>query len=123
VRRNVGFLVLLELSAVGCGAGWRRPAQLAPGPWAPRQQVQVWSEGQAVRWHAVVVGADSISGAPFLQPPECDSCRLALPLARVDSVRVGKPAAGFWKTFGLVVGVPMALLILYCREEACFPKT
>lgn len=123
MQRNAFFLVLLELGAVGCGAGWRRPVQLTPGPWAPRQQVQVWSEGRVERWHGVVVGAHSISGSPYLRPPDCDSCRRALPLVRVDSVRVGKPVAAFWKTIGLVVGVSMGLLILYCRGEACFPES
>jgi hypothetical protein len=62
---------------------------LEPGSLSPRQQVQVWSGGTARRWHAVQVGADSISGIPFIQATTCDSCRIALPRAAVDSVRQG----------------------------------
>lgn len=106
-----------------CGAGWHRPAQLEPGAWAPRQQVEVWSGGSARRWHAVTVGPDSISGVSFLQPPACDSCRIALPLAAVDSVRLGDPVAGFWKTAGLVLGVPLLIWGIACATTSgyCLP--
>ena len=113
---------LLGLSTLACGAGWHQPPPMVPGALKPRQQVQVWSGGQAARWHGVVVRADSISGVPFMRPLDCDSCRRALPRASVDSVRLGNPVAGFWKTFGLVVGVPFALLVLYCWD-GCFPET
>lgn len=118
-RNFVG--VLLGLSTLGCGAGWHQPAQLAPGALKPRQQVQVWSGGRAVRWHGVVVRTDSVSGVPYSKPLPCDSCRRAIPLASVDSVRVGNPVAGFWKTFGLALAVPMGLLVLYCWD-GCFPE-
>jgi hypothetical protein len=82
----------------------------------------VWVGGQAQRWHGVVVGADSISGVAFLQHLGCDSCRRVIPLAVVDSVRVGRPVAGFWKTMGLVVGLPAALLAVICWN-GCIPET
>lgn len=115
-------LCMLVSGVAGCGAGWHQPPQLTPGPWAPRQQVQVWSAGQMERWHAVVVGADSISGAPYVRPTVCDSCRRSLPRTAVDSVRVGNPVAGFWKTFGLFLVLPIVLLTIYC-SGACFPGT
>ena len=114
----------LGLSTAACGAGWHQPAHLTPGPWPIRQQVQVWSERQALRWHAVVVLQDSISGVPFLAAPACDSCRRTLPLAVVDSVRVGRPVAGFWKTVGLVIGLPFAAFMVLCGGgDGCFPET
>jgi hypothetical protein len=78
-----------------------------------------------LRWHAVVVRHDSISGVPFVRPPDCDSCRRALPLDLVDSVRVGHPVTGFWKTLGLVVGIPLAVLGVLCGFDGrgCFPET
>lgn len=112
---------LLGIGTLACGAGWRQPPQLVPGTLKPRQQVQVWSGGQAARWHGVEVRADSISGVPFMRPLDCDSCRRSLLRASVDSVRVGHPVAGFWKTLGLVVGVPFALLVLYCWDGGCHP--
>ena len=116
MRRQQLLAGLVGLSTLGCGAGWHQPPQLTPGPWPPRQQVQVWSSGQALRWHSVAIEGDSISGVPFVQAPDCDSCRGSVPLDDVDSVRVGNPVAGFLKTLGLVVGVPALLLVIACAE-------
>jgi hypothetical protein len=79
-------------------------------------------DGQAERWHEVAVGRDSMWGVPFLQSPTCATCRRAVPLAAVDSVRVGKPVTGFWKTVGLFVGIPFAVLAAICWS-GCFPET
>ena len=108
-------LVVLQM---GCGAGWRTRS-LVDGPLPRRQQAQVWTEGRAQRWHALVVGPDSISGVPFTQPPACDSCRVAVPRDLVDSVRLGNPSAGFWKTMGLVVGIPIVAVVAICRTDTC----
>jgi hypothetical protein len=64
-----------------------------------------------------VIADDSISGVPFTSSPSCDSCRVAVPRAMVDSVRLGNPTAGFWKSVGLGVGVTFAAAILICRFE------
>ena len=113
-RRTIALVTGGALLSAACGAGWHRPAQLEPGPLARRQQVEVWSGGAARRWHAVRVGPDSISGIPFLRPTNCDSCRTALPRAAVDSVRLGDPMEGFWKTVGLVVLAPTLVLAFLC---------
>jgi hypothetical protein len=111
---------LLVLEA--CGAGWHQPRHLAPEPLPPRQQVQVWREGKETRWHAVTLTDDSITGVPFLQPVSCDSCRRAFPRTAVDSIRLGNPVAGFWKTFGLVVAVPAVALGILCGTHGgCYP--
>ena len=125
MRRHHLICGALALSTAACGAGWRQPAHLPPGPWPTGQQVQVWSERQALRWHAVVVLQDSISGVPFLAPPACDTCRRTLLLAVVDSVRVGRPVAGFWKTVGLVIGLPLAAFMVLCGggSGGCIPAT
>jgi hypothetical protein len=68
-----------------------------------------------MRWHGVVIRSDSISGIPFLQRLECDSCRRAVPLADVDSVRVGNPAAGFWRSVGLTLGLTAAVALVVCK--------
>jgi hypothetical protein len=104
----------LAVVCAACGAGWHRPAQLAPGPLSPRQQVEVWSGGAVRRWHAVQVGPDSISGIAFLLPITCDACRTAVPRSAVDSVRLGDPVGGFWGTFGTVVAVPGFILLIAC---------
>jgi hypothetical protein len=121
MRRRLLWYGLMTLSTTACGAGWRQPAQLTPGPWPARRQVQIWVGPEMARWHGVVIRSDSISGVPFLEPPDCDSCRRVLPLARVDSVRVGNPEAGFWKTLGLVVGIPVLAFAIICSDETGGP--
>jgi hypothetical protein len=105
------------LGTQGCGAGWHQRHDLPPGVLRPRQQVQVWQGGHALRWHAVAMTADSVTGIPFLKPATCDSCRVAVPRSSVDSLRFGNPVAGFWKTIGLVVGIPMLLFAIICSTS------
>ena len=80
----------------------------------PRQQVQVWQHGTALQWHAVQLTVDSVSGIPFVKPVECDSCRIRLPRANVDSLRLGNPVAGFWKTMALAAAILITPLIILC---------
>jgi|SRR6478672_5841279 hypothetical protein len=101
---------------VSCGAGWRRSATVTPGEWPARQQVQVWSGTRSYQWHALVVTADSFTGIPFHEPVDCAGCRRGVARSAVDSVRVGRPVAGFWKTFGLVIGGGVAILAVCCRS-------
>jgi hypothetical protein len=112
-RRAAGFW-LLALSQAGCGAGWRRTGELQPGPLPPRQQFEVWHNGRAERMHAVLLTADSISGIPYLRPEDCDTCRVALARTAVDSVRLGHPERGFWKSVGLVLGGALVLGVVAC---------
>jgi hypothetical protein len=70
--------------------------------------VRVWQHDAVLRWHAVVIAPDSVSGIPWLQPIDCDSCRIAVPRATVDSLQVGNPSGGWWKTVGIALGL-MAL--------------
>lgn len=104
----LAFLLLTQ----SCGAGWRRVSEFEG--LVPRQQVQVWHQGQALRWHALEVRPDSVSGIPYHRPITCDSCRLAVPRGAVDSIRVGDPVDGFWKTVALVAGVAVGAGIAYC---------
>lgn len=115
------LVLLLALGVNACGAGWRR-TELPVGTLKPRQQVQLWRGGRATQWHALVVTADTVSAVPFTRPPECDSCRISIPRMEVDSVRLGNPMAGFWKTVGLVLGLPLAALIVVCIETGSWPN-
>ena len=62
-----------------------------------------------VRWHGVTVTTDSMSGIPFQRPLDCDSCRVAVELTTIDSVRIGSPEGAFWKSAGLVYLFMLAL--------------
>jgi hypothetical protein len=115
--------VLLAAGILGCGAGWHQPPEISPGPWPKRQQVQIWIDDHSRQWHSLVVGHDSVSGVPFTKDPDCENCRQVLALSAVDSVRVGNPVAGFWKSVGLFVAVPMAILVLICGGDNCISET
>jgi hypothetical protein len=114
----LGGAALLQL---GCGAGWRRVAPAEEGALAPRQQVQLWVTGTSVRLHGVEFRHDSVSGIRFLLPLECDSCRVAWPMAVVDSIRTGNPASGLWKGVGLVLGTSIVVAFVGCAaSRTCY---
>jgi hypothetical protein len=108
----------LLLPQAACGAGWHRIDPVAPSNLPRRQQVQVWRGGEKTQLHSIRLSADSISGVPFVQPPECDSCRVSLPSSSVDSLRAGNPSGGFWKTTGLVLGGIVVLAVIGCATSA-----
>jgi hypothetical protein len=66
-----------------------------------------------LRLHGVIVGADTVSGIPFLKSLDCDSCRVRIQQAEVDSLRIGEPVDSFWKTAAL--GAAVGLLFLCHR--------
>jgi hypothetical protein len=69
-----------------------------------------------LRLHGVIVGADTVSGILFIKSLDCDSCRVAIGQAEVDSLRIGAPVDGFWKTAAL--GALVGLFVL-CRLGGC----
>lgn len=58
-----------------------------PDPIAPADRYEFWSHGTGHQLHAVRVVGDSVIGVPWWNDPSCDSCRVALARADVDSVR------------------------------------
>jgi hypothetical protein len=114
VRLRSAVLLAALLPQTACGAGWHRIDPVAPGRLPLRQQVQVWQGGRRLQLHAVRVAGDSISGVPYVQPPDCDSCRVGVPSTSVDSLRAGNPSGGFWKTTGLVLGGMFVLAAIGC---------
>jgi hypothetical protein len=118
--RSVLLLAAL-LPQSACGAGWHRIEPAVPSNLPQRQQVQVWKGGHRLQLHALKVTGDSISGIPYTQHPDCDSCRVSVAAASVDSIRAGNPSAGFWKTTGLVIGGMFVLTAIGCATttSAC----
>ena len=120
LQRSTAGMLALCLTTESCGAGWRLPPGGPPIPLPARQQVQVWMAGSAQQWHAVSITRDSVTGIPYFKPVSCDSCRLGVLATRVDSIRLGNPVAGFWKTIGLIIGVPFVALLIACRGSCNF---
>lgn len=111
--------VALLLLATGCGAGWATVTVPEPRSFSPRRQIQLWVGQRATRLHAVVITRDSVSGIPFLEPVDCDSCRVQFPRSEVDSVRLGNPPAGFWRTLGLVLAGLFVVALAACASGGC----
>lgn len=117
-RRAV--LAGLSMAQVGCGAGWRRVPDPAVTPLKPRQQVQVWRGRESLRLHGVTIDSGRVAGIPYFKPLDCDSCRLDIPRAEVDSIRIGSPTAGFWKSVGLVMaGAVVGIVVLCASSKSC----
>jgi len=81
----------------------------------------VWHSGRAEQLHALLVTDDVVSGVRHTQSPSCDSCRIQIPRAEVDSIRFGNPTAGFWKSVGLVIGTTLVLMGVACAAEGGCP--
>ena len=102
MRRSILQIATLLL-LTSCGAGWHR-VEVAPATSIPpRQQVLVFHGGATERWI------------------DCDSCHTSLPVAVVDSIRVGDPAAGFVKSYFFTVYavLPATLLVLCVVTKGC----
>lgn len=92
--RHLGSVAwLVGLLLTGCAPAWQSIPLPADTLLRPRQHLQVWQQGHARVLHSVRVTPESIGGVPYHLPPLCDSCRVALPRAQVDSTRVGNPEA------------------------------
>lgn len=105
---------LLLPGLAGCGGGWHRVEPKPEQDYLPRQQVQVWSSGKAQVLHGVSLIGDSLIGIPYHQSLECDSCTVSVPLARVDSLRLGNMERGAYRSIGVGVLAAMALgVVLY----------
>ena len=66
-----------------------------------------------LRLHGVIVGADTVSGIPFLKSLDCDSCRVRIERAEVDSLRLGEPVGAFWTTAALGAAAGLAALCYF----------
>ena len=57
-------------------------------PIPERRPLEVWAAGKRYDVHGVRVVGDSVVMVPHWKPPACDSCRIVVARAAVDSVRV-----------------------------------
>ena len=100
-------LLLLLISVAGC-VNWSDAAPPTPQEFPARQQVKVWAGDSSIRLQSVRFTTDSISGTPYNDPPACDSCRVAIALAQVDSLQSGKSPETL--SMVLIIGIPVVAL-------------
>ena len=116
MRRSISLVALLAI-LTGCGAGWHRTDPAPDQVLNPRTQFILYHRAGTSRWHSLRVAADSVSGISWLSPLNCDSCRITLPNASVDSVQEGHPSAGLWKGVGLVTGAMLIVCAVGCPSD------
>lgn len=52
-------------------------------------RARMWSGDRVLDWRAVLITRDSVSGVPAALFTHCDSCRITVPSAAIDSLKVG----------------------------------
>lgn len=86
-----------------------RPGEL-PTPFDGGARYEFWSRGEAHQLHGVHAVGDSIVGVPWWKDPGCESCRVALARAEIDSVRAPRIDGNKTALLALLL-VPVAVLI------------
>ena len=98
MRSPGGCLLLLLLA--GC-TSWRRiETSVVPGLAAP-EAVQLWHQGKMRLLHGVYLVGDSITGREGPETCGGPGCRVTLPLAEVDSLRLADAVDSRAGSFGL----------------------
>jgi len=92
---------------------------LAPAP-EPREQFQIFTAAGTVRAHGVRSDSMSLSYVSYVLPPDCDSCRVTIPLATVDSVRTSKLSPGRNAVLGAVIITIMYLFKDYPSDDGTY---
>jgi hypothetical protein len=85
--RPVAVFLLLGMVLDCAGAPERVVMPPAPASFKPRQELEVWQGREAITLHGVRITGDSLTGVPAWKPPACDSCRVAVPVSAIDSIR------------------------------------
>lgn len=105
-----GALPLLAVTILlaACSLGPRRIA-LPPSETLPEHRdVEVWRDGKAVRLRRLEFDVDTLRGQLSEASDECDSCTVAVPIAEIDSLRLGRDD----RTSRMIVGIPVAAFAL-----------
>jgi hypothetical protein len=81
--------ILLLITLTGC-THWVKDETVLLAPVPERKPVQIFTTSGAIVAHSVRVDSTTLSYIRRITPSECDSCRSAIPLATVDSVRTSE---------------------------------
>ena len=86
---RAAVVVLSACAALTACTAWTpKPTSSLLETHDPRERLQLWVQGRPHLLHGIRATRDSITGVPYFQPPECESCRVHFALSAVDSVRV-----------------------------------
>lgn len=111
--RAAGRLAVVAVAAA-C-AGWRSAAPPYPARLDPTRLVEVWRADTATVLRNVTIDSLAVAGVPIFA---CDGCRVAIPLANVDSMRVAATTPGL--TAVAVIGVAVFVVWLL-HDWPCWP--
>ena len=107
-------LVLLSLLLAGCTSfQGGRPLEALPTPLPADERLEVWSHGEAYQLHAVTIDSDSVHGVRWWHSPDCDSCRVAIARAAVDSVRTSRSDGGRTGALMLLIAPFVAVAYIF----------
>jgi hypothetical protein len=81
------FPAVLLLVVAGCVSA-RRITEPGAVALAPSQQLLIYHRTEVLRWHAVVVTRDSVTGIPYKMAITCQDCRRRMARTEVDSIRL-----------------------------------
>ncbi len=111
-RKPPFLLVLLALTA--CSSNWQPLTLLHPSPIDRKTVLEFQAKNQLVRLHGVEFTRDSLSGIPWLEHLDCDTCRVRYAFRDISQARTGNPGAGAWLIAGpmLFVGFVGAMILL-----------
>jgi hypothetical protein len=117
-RRRSLLLLLVISSGAGCST-WQTTTDLDqfPMPTDSTATVDVWGKEGHQKLRAVRIDADSVHGLPAEGPAPCDSCRVAIPRAAVDSIRSVKLDGAGTGIMGVVIAVMMLPVIFIMAFE------
>ncbi len=101
-------MLLGELT--GCYAWNRQPAPVTDPP--AYLQYQVWTRDSVLVLQKVRVQSDTLFGIPAEASRDCATCRVGIPMDRVDSLRTGTTRHGGTAMLGLGAGVAAFFMLI-----------
>ena len=97
--------MLLLLALAACSANWQPVTLVQPSPLDSHTVLEFQAKNQLVRLHGVEFKRDSVSGIPWLEHLNCDTCRVRYAFSDISQARTGNPGGGAWS-----IGAPLILI-------------
>ena len=107
------LLSIPPLAGIAGCAGWSQIPRPAPTVLPEAKELQVWRSREAIVLRQVTIGADSVSGVRTDHWPRCDSCRVAVAQAEIDSFRLKPEVSTNPFGSGMVLGLLAGALITF----------